>query len=109
MIFGATGLSVYSFIRVGGYSGLVEKYMTALPENAVGINQGNSTCGWPSPKAFTMLREPSDKDYPWPGFLLGQSPASIWYWAADQVSEKNHTNRRILKELFLCINIGQNL
>ena len=27
-----------------------------------------------------------DPDMPWPGFLLGQTPASIWYWCADQVS-----------------------
>lgn len=26
-----------------------------------------------------------DEDIPWPGFILGQTPASIWYWCADQV------------------------
>ena len=32
-----------------------------------------------------MLRNPVDSDMPWPAFLLGQTPASIWYWCADQV------------------------
>ena len=32
-----------------------------------------------------MLREPVNSDMPWPAFLLGQTPASIWYWCADQV------------------------
>jgi len=32
-----------------------------------------------------MLREPTDPDVPWPAFLFGQTPASIWYWCTDQV------------------------
>uniref|UniRef100_A0A8C9YUS4 Solute carrier family 5 member 3 n=1 Tax=Sander lucioperca TaxID=283035 RepID=A0A8C9YUS4_SANLU len=35
--------------------------------------------------ALKILRGPRDPDLPWPGFLLGQTPASIWYWCADQV------------------------
>lgn len=69
------------FVEVGGYGSLVAKY-TALGSEG---DWSNSTCGRPNRKAFTMLRGPTDPDYPWPGFLFGQSPASIWYWAADQV------------------------
>nr|VZH98194.1 unnamed protein product [Spirometra erinaceieuropaei] len=43
------------------------------------------TCRLPSTKAFVMLRGVSDSEMPWLGFLLGQTPASIWYWCADQM------------------------
>ncbi|CAG06669.1 unnamed protein product [Tetraodon nigroviridis] len=39
----------------------------------------------PKPDSLRMLRGPRDPDIPWPGFLLGQTPASIWYWCTDQV------------------------
>ncbi|KAJ0062510.1 hypothetical protein NL108_014982 [Boleophthalmus pectinirostris] len=39
----------------------------------------------PKPAALKILRGASDPDLPWPGFLLGQTPASLWYWCADQV------------------------
>lgn len=32
-----------------------------------------------------MLRNAGDNEYPWAGFLLGYTPASMWYWAADQM------------------------
>uniref|UniRef100_A0A914V5G1 Nucleolar protein 16 n=1 Tax=Plectus sambesii TaxID=2011161 RepID=A0A914V5G1_9BILA len=81
MVGSAILLAIFSFIEVGGYGSLVTKY------KALGDREdwGNSSCGRPNPKAFTMLRGPSDPDYPWPGFLFGQSPASVWYWAADQM------------------------
>lgn len=44
-------------------------------------------CSLPSRKAFKLLREINDPDMPWLGFLLGQTPSSIWYWCADQVFE----------------------
>ena len=46
----------------------------------------NATCGLPREDAWNMLREPLHSDMPWPAFLLGQTPASIWYWCADQVN-----------------------
>jgi len=33
-----------------------------------------------------MLRSVDDDYMPWLGFLLGQTPGSIWYWCADQVT-----------------------
>ena len=35
--------------------------------------------------ALWTRRAPIGSDMPWPGFLLGQTPASIWYWCADQI------------------------
>ena len=44
------------------------------------------TCGVPKSDSWVILREPVGSDMPWPGFIFGQTPASIWYWCADQVS-----------------------
>ena len=71
------------FEKVGGYSGLRTKYMNAMAKEVI---VGNVTCGGvPRPDSFVMLRDPGHSDMPWPGFLLGQTPASVWYWCADQV------------------------
>ena len=32
-----------------------------------------------------MLRGVSDPEMPWLGFVLGQTPATIWYWCSDQM------------------------
>uniref|UniRef100_A0A8C9YVE1 Sodium/myo-inositol cotransporter n=1 Tax=Sander lucioperca TaxID=283035 RepID=A0A8C9YVE1_SANLU len=71
MIAGALCLTGISLFKVGGLEGVRTKYMQAAP---------NIT-----PDALKILRGPRDPDLPWPGFLLGQTPASIWYWCADQV------------------------
>lgn len=90
MIVGAVILSVMSMVKVGGMEGLKVKYMQATP-NVSGILAitnltYTNTCDiHPKPLALKLLRGPSDEDVPWPGFLLGQMPASIWYWCTDQV------------------------
>ena len=38
----------------------------------------NTTCGMPYRDAWQILRDPVESDMPWPGFLLGQTPSSIW-------------------------------
>ncbi|KAM7533344.1 hypothetical protein Aperf_G00000125976 [Anoplocephala perfoliata] len=45
----------------------------------------NLTCSLPSSNAFVMLRGISDPEMPWLGYIFGQTPASIWYWCADQM------------------------
>lgn len=37
----------------------------------------------PKPDSLKILRSPMDPDLPWPGFLLGQTPASIWYMSTS--------------------------
>ena len=76
-----------AFVKVGGYEALYYSYLTALPDTLIN-STSNSTCGHPPETAWKMLRGPTDPDMPWPGFLLGQTPASIWYWCADQVGLK---------------------
>ncbi|XP_026060767.1 sodium/myo-inositol cotransporter-like [Carassius auratus] len=90
MISGALCLMAISLVKVGGFEGLRSKYMNASPnitaiEFENNITYSNSCHVHPKPDSFKILRGPLDKDLPWPAFLLGQTPASIWYWCADQV------------------------
>ncbi|XP_031725447.1 sodium/myo-inositol cotransporter [Anarrhichthys ocellatus] len=90
MIGGALTLSIISLIKVGGLEGVRTKYMLAVPNVTAIMAAGNFTYSPscridPKPNALHVLRGPLDEDIPWPGFLLGQTPASIWYWCADQV------------------------
>lgn len=83
MMLGAVTISTLAFIEVGGYTGLLEKYGKAIPTGKAASNY--TECNVPSPDSFTMLRSADDGEMPWIGFLFGQTPASIWYWAADQM------------------------
>ncbi|XP_004082010.1 sodium/myo-inositol cotransporter [Oryzias latipes] len=90
MIGGALTLTTISLIKVGGLEGVRTKYMQAIPNVTAITAAGNYTYSpscriHPKPDSLRILRGPLDEDIPWPGFLLGQTPASIWYWCADQV------------------------
>ncbi|KAF8565729.1 hypothetical protein P879_09913 [Paragonimus westermani] len=115
MAIGAFLLAILSFIRVGGFAGLLASYgqaiasidlqtadsgplLLSLANVTLSTNITSRTelaaysgvdpslgCSLPSPKAFRLLREVDDPDMPWLGFILGQTPASIWYWCADQM------------------------
>ncbi|XP_041834279.1 sodium/myo-inositol cotransporter-like [Melanotaenia boesemani] len=93
MITGALCLTGLSLFKVGGFKGLRTRYMEAIPDiTAISLTYPNLTYSEscqhhviPKPDALKILRGSTDPDLPWPGFLLGQTPASIWYWCADQV------------------------
>ncbi|XP_053170369.1 solute carrier family 5 member 3a [Scomber japonicus] len=93
MIAGALCLTGISLFKVGGLEGVRTKYMQASPNiTAILLSSPNLTYSEscykhlsPKPDSLKILRGPTDGDLPWPGFLLGQTPASIWYWCADQV------------------------
>ncbi|XP_028292100.1 sodium/myo-inositol cotransporter [Gouania willdenowi] len=90
MIGGALTLTIMSLIKVGGLEGVRTKYMQAIPNVTAITASGNYTYSpscriEPKPNSLSILRGPLDEDIPWPGFILGQTPASIWYWCADQV------------------------
>lgn len=70
-------------MAVGGWRELVVRYLQAVPSETY----PNTTCGIPRQDSWIMLRDPIHSDMPWPGFLLGQTPSSIWYWCADQVRQ----------------------
>lgn len=90
MIGGALTLTVMSLIKVGGLEGVRTQYMKAVPNVSAITASGNFTYSpscriHPKEQSLRILRDPLDEDIPWPGFILGQTPASIWYWCADQV------------------------
>lgn len=93
MIGGALTLMGISLFKVGGLEGVRTKYMQATPNiTSIMLSYPNLTYSNscllhldPKPNALKILRGPTDPDLPWPGFLLGQTPASLWYWCADQV------------------------
>uniref|UniRef100_A0A8C6V2F0 Sodium/myo-inositol cotransporter n=1 Tax=Neogobius melanostomus TaxID=47308 RepID=A0A8C6V2F0_9GOBI len=93
MIGGALTLTGISLYKVGGLEGVRTKYMLATPNvTSIMLSYPNLTYSNscllhldPKPASLKILRGPTDPDLPWPGFLLGQTPASLWYWCADQV------------------------
>lgn len=90
MIGGALTLTIMSLVKVGGLEGVRTKYMQAVPNVAAITAAGNYSYSpscriHPKNDSLRILRGPLDEDIPWPGFILGQTPASIWYWCADQV------------------------
>lgn len=93
-----------AFIRIGGYRNLVEEYPNARPD-AVNSSLSMVGCNKPLPDAFVMLREPTDPNLPWIGFLLGQSIVSLWYWAADQVNTFSNAYLLVCPSLVQVINI----
>ncbi|XP_071477490.1 sodium/glucose cotransporter 4-like [Diadema antillarum] len=82
MLFGALWLCVESFRKIGGYHNLQTLYADAIP-NAT--RYFNDSCGEPRSDYFNLFRDPVNSDLPWPGFVFGQTAASLWYWATDQV------------------------
>ena len=87
--------------------------MTAVA-NVTYYAPDNSTCGLPREDAWQVLREAQHSDMPWPGFLLGQTPASIWwgwsatsqrftflvsrYWCADQMMVQKALSAKSLSD-----------
>lgn len=82
VIGGAGAVAVTALIKVGGISGLIEKYPHAIP-SVIPLNK--TECAIPKHNAFQLLRPLDDPEMPWLGFLLGQTPGSIWYWCTDQM------------------------
>jgi hypothetical protein len=105
MVLGGLSLMGFAFNEIGGYEQLYVKYYNAIPSNLANLlttptsnlNQTSSInqtisnvwlkCGLPNKNAFQMLRGITDHDMPWLGFLIGQTPSSIWYWCSDQVDK----------------------
>ncbi|XP_034029735.1 sodium/myo-inositol cotransporter-like [Thalassophryne amazonica] len=93
MVVGALCLAAISFFKVGGLEGVKAKYMEATPNiTSILLSSPNLTLSeschdhlHPNPNALKILGGPADPNMPWPGFLLGQIPCSIWYLCTDQV------------------------
>ncbi|XP_060901615.1 sodium/glucose cotransporter 2 [Labrus mixtus] len=89
IIAGAFILSGFSFVEVGGYSALLDKYSAAKPSNVSSMDPQSYSipphCYTPRQDAFSLLRDPITGDLPWPGVLFGISIVGSWYWCTDQV------------------------
>lgn len=81
-----------AFAEVGGYGGLLEKYRSALPSRLASMDPQryniSSRCYTPRHDAFSLLRDASSGDLPWPGVVFGIAIVGIWYWCSDQVTPK---------------------
>ncbi|EGW12163.1 Sodium/glucose cotransporter 1, partial [Cricetulus griseus] len=86
-ILGSVLLMFYAFGEVGGYRGLVKKYLVAIPTRT---QEGNWTaktqCYMPRQDAFRIFRSVVSGDIPWPGLILGTTTVSMFYGCADQVT-----------------------
>ncbi|XP_036392174.1 sodium/glucose cotransporter 2 isoform X2 [Megalops cyprinoides] len=89
IIAGAFVLTAFSFIEVGGYNALLEKYHDALPSERQSREPEryniSARCYTPRADAFQLLRDPVEGDLPWPGVLFGIAIVGGWYWCTDQV------------------------
>ncbi|MEJ1288123.1 putative gene 5134 [Cricetulus griseus] len=79
--------TITAFGEVGGYRGLVKKYLVAIPTRT---QEGNWTaktqCYMPRQDAFRIFRSVVSGDIPWPGLILGTTTVSMFYGCADQVT-----------------------
>ncbi|XP_068098155.1 sodium/glucose cotransporter 4-like [Hyperolius riggenbachi] len=81
MVVGAFILMFLSFIEIGWFTGLEEKYMKAIPSVIV----NGTDCHLPRKDAFHMFRDPITGDLPWPGLIFGLTILATWVWCTDQV------------------------
>lgn len=93
MVGGGLTLMGFAFKEIGGYENLYIKYMESIPNEVFNMTSNLSSkyiqCAKPRDDAFQILRSINDRDMPWLGFLIGQTPSSIWYWCSDQVNNNN--------------------
>ncbi|XP_048373437.1 sodium/glucose cotransporter 2 [Sphaerodactylus townsendi] len=89
MIGGSFILMGFAFNEVGGYQGLFDKYMNALPSQMLSptpdLYNISASCYMPREDSFHMIRDAISSDLPWPAVILGLSINSLWYWCSDQV------------------------
>ncbi|XP_037679387.1 sodium/glucose cotransporter 1-like [Choloepus didactylus] len=91
ILLGSVFLMGFAFKEVGGYQGLLDKYLYAIPSV---ISEGHWTakpeCYMPRPDAFHIFRHPVTGDLPWPGLVFGFSILSLYYWCTDQMTVQRY-------------------
>lgn len=70
------------FVKVGGYSNMINRYHAAVSTDLI---LSNTTCGMTREDALHIFRDAQTGDLPWPGALTGALIKSTWYWCTDQV------------------------
>jgi len=105
MVVGAFALMIMSFIKVGGYNALRDKYFDSFPNltrfnMAHNISNPYTDCGKPPGNSYHLFRSADDGDLPWTGITIGLTISAVWYWCSDQVivqralSAKNLTHSK---------------
>lgn len=84
MLVGSVILMVKSFIAVGGYHQMWQRFLQAVPVN-VTQDVRNESCGRVPADALHFFRDPVTSDLPWTGVIFGLTISAIWYWCSDQV------------------------
>ncbi len=81
--------SPLAFAEVGGYSALLASYSSAKPHLFTSMDPQryniSPVCYTPRQDAFSLLRDPTSGDLPWPGVVFGIAIVGAWYWCTDQV------------------------
>ncbi|XP_013421875.1 sodium/glucose cotransporter 4 isoform X1 [Lingula anatina] len=87
MVIGAFILMVMSFVEVGGYNPLIEKFFAAVPNTTrdAAPNDTYAKCGIPPANSMNLIRSIDDGSLPWLGVMVGLTISSVWYWCSDQV------------------------
>lgn len=69
---------------------MLDKYRSAIPSHITSVDPQRynitSECYTPRPDAFSLLRDASSGDLPWPGVVFGIAIVGVWYWCSDQVN-----------------------
>ncbi|XP_033742205.1 sodium/glucose cotransporter 4-like [Pecten maximus] len=83
LLIGAAILFVTSWLDVGGWGALQEKYMMSAANYT--FNNTQYSCGLPREDSFHIVRDAVTGDIPWPGALLGLSTLGMYVWCQDQL------------------------
>lgn len=84
LIVGATILFITSWVDVGGWGALHDKFMTSAANYTL-TNTSLYSCGLPREDSFHIVRDAVTGDIPWPGALLGLSFLGMYVWCQDQL------------------------
>ncbi|XP_041457945.1 sodium/glucose cotransporter 4-like [Lytechinus variegatus] len=103
MIIGGFILFFIAMVEIGGFGGLYQAYMHAIPNSTLeemALNPHNaSSCGIPTENAWHIFRAADAGDYPWPG-VIGIFLLSAQYFCTNQflvqrsMSTKNFTQTK---------------
>ncbi|KAK7496560.1 hypothetical protein BaRGS_00012212 [Batillaria attramentaria] len=99
LLIGAFILMSLSFVEVGGWEAMMEKYKMAAANYTL-ADPANYSCGLPRDDYMHIWRDPTTGDIPWTGAVFGLTTLGIWVWCTDQImvqrclSAKNMTHAK---------------
>ncbi len=84
LLIGSIAVLVLGLIKVGGWNEMME------------ICRANVTVHGDS--MTSLIRTPSDPDFPWTGVILGSAIIGFWYWCTDQYIVQRVLSGRDMKQ-----------